>query len=67
MADSRDRELRKNTKLATYIWEKKDSGVEIDSVKWEVLKQCHKYQPGGDKCDVCLSEKLAIMKNRDRK
>ena len=22
-------------------------------------------QPGGDKCDVCLSEKLSIMKNRD--
>ena len=43
VADSRDSELRKNTQLATYIWEKKDSGVEIDSVKWEVLKQCHKY------------------------
>ena len=64
-ADERDRELRKNTKLATYIWEKKDSGVGIEEVKWEILKQCVKYAPGGDKCDVCLSEKLRIMKNKD--
>ena len=64
-ADERDRELRKNTKLATYIWEKKDSGVGIEEVKWEILKQCVKYAPGGDKCDVCLSEKLCIMKNKD--
>ena len=26
-----------------------------------------KYTAGGDKCDVCLSEKLAIMKDNDRR
>ena len=43
------------------------SGVGIEEVKWEILKQCVKYAPGGDKCDVCLSEKLCIMKNKDNR
>ena len=64
-ADMRHKEHKKNTRMAAYIWEKKDRNVEIQSVKWEVLKNCHKYTAGGDKCDVCLSEKLAIMKNKD--
>ena len=54
-----------NTKLATYVWDKRDEGVEIKEVKWEILKKCQKYEPGGRKCDVCLSEKLIIMKDRD--
>ena len=64
-ADAKNRELRTNTKLAGYIWEKKDAGIDIASIKWQILKKCHKYTPGCDKCDVCLTEKLAIMKNRD--
>ena len=40
-------------------------GVEIKDIKWEVLKKSPKYVPGGIKCDICLSEKLAIMKDRD--
>ena len=42
MADSRNRDISGNTKLAGYIWEKKDEGIEIENVKWEVLKKCHK-------------------------
>ena len=64
-ADMKKRENSKRTSMATYIWTKKDSGVGIKSVKWEVLKKCHSYIAGGDKCDVCLSEKLAILKQKD--
>ena len=56
---------RKNTKLANYVWKKRDEGAEIIDIKWEVEKQCHSYTPGSGKCDVCLTEKLSIMKNRD--
>ena len=55
---------RKNTKLADYVWEKRDKGEEITSIKWEILKECNEYV-GGDKCDVCLTEKLFIMKDKD--
>ena len=64
MSDFKNRENRNNSKLAGYVREKKDGGVAIDNVKWEVIKKCHKYHPGGDMCDVCLTEKLSIMKNK---
>ena len=63
VADAKDPKHRNNTELAGYIWDKKDIGVNIDSIKWEVLKKCHKYQPGSRKCNVCLCEKLCIMKD----
>ena len=63
--DANNRSHRHNTKLAGYVWEKKDAGRSIDNVRWQLLKKCHKYEPGGRMCDVCLSEKLSIMKNRE--
>ena len=63
--DANNRSHRHNTKLAGYTWDKKDVGINIDNVKWQLLKKCHRYEPSGRKCDVCLSEKLAIMKNRE--
>ena len=56
--DANNRSHRHNTKLAGYVWEKKDAGRSIDNVKWQLLKKCHKSEPGGRMCDVCLSEKL---------
>ena len=47
------------------MWKKRDEGAEITDIKWEVEKQCHNYTPGSGKCDVCLTEKLSIIKNRD--
>ena len=58
-------ENRKNTKLAGYVWDKRDAGIEVTSIKWEIEKECQKYAPGGDQCDVCLTEKMFIMKNKD--
>ena len=55
------------TKMATHIWNKKDRGIGIQEVKYNIVKKCHKYTAGGDKCDVCLSEKLAIMKDNDNR
>ena len=64
-SDAKHRENRQRTRMATYVWEKKDKGVNIKEVKYEILKKCHRYLAGGNKCDVCLSEKLAIMKDKD--
>ena len=53
------------TRLAGYVWEKKDQRVDINSYKWDILKKCSAYQPGQKKCDLCLTEKMMIMKDRD--
>ena len=63
--DTNNRSHRHNTKLAGYTWDKKDAGISIDNIELQLLKKCHRYEPGGRMCDVCLSEKLAIMKNRE--
>ena len=41
-----------NTTLAGYTLDKKDAGINIDNVKWQLLKKCHRYEPGGRMCDV---------------
>ena len=63
--DANIRDNRHRTKMATHIWNKKDRGIGIQEVKYNIVKKCHKYTAGGDKCDVCLSEKLTIMKDKD--
>ena len=51
--------------MATHVGNKKDKGIGIQDVRYSIVKKCHPYLSGGDKCDVCLSEKLAIMKDKD--
>ena len=33
-------------------------------IEWEILKKCYKYKSGSKRCDVCLSEKLEILKGK---
>ena len=58
---------RHKTALVGWYFKKKDAGVgvNINNYRWEIVKKCFKYQPGGKKCDLCLTEKLMIMKNKD--
>ena len=63
--DANNPKHRTHTKLAGYVWRKKDQNVTIDNYKWEIRKKCFTYQPGGKKCDLCLTEKMLIMKDRD--
>ena len=65
-ADRRDREkLEHATAMSTYFWKKQDQGVDIVDTSWEILRKCQPYEPGGKSCDLCLSEKLLIMRNTD--
>ena len=32
-------------------------------VHWSILKECRIYTPGNINCDLCLTEKLFIIKN----
>ena len=51
----------KSTELSKYIWELKNSSINYD-LKWSVACKAHPYTGGTRKCDLCLTEKLAIMK-----
>ena len=49
------------TTLAAHVWNK---GLNPDpKVEWTILQRCSKYQPGHKTCNLCLSEKLHIIKN----
>lgn len=56
----RKEERKTNTTLSTFVW---DKGLTPNpEIKWELLRQCKKYEPGANFCDLCLSEKTAILK-----
>ena len=56
----RYREKRNATKLSKAFWNAKDSGHE-PSIKWSIADQATAYQPGSRSCNLCLTEKLAIL------
>ena len=52
---------KSETALSKYVW---DQGLNpTPNVAWKFLKKCSVYQPGGKSCDLCLSEKVYIIKN----
>ena len=54
------RNKRSATGLSKYIWQLKDENREYD-VTWEIHTKSHAYRCGTRRCDLCLSEKLAIV------
>ena len=57
----RERSKSSATTLSTYVWQQNLNPN--PPIKWQILKKCTKYQPGSGSCDLCLSEKLFIVKN----
>ena len=54
---------RKETKLSKYAWELKEQGMQFD-IKWSVIKRVPAYSAGGKSCELCLEEKLLILKSK---
>ena len=53
---------RTSTTLSQKIWELKESNIDY-TLTWSILKKAHAYKGGGRaKCDLCLTEKLEILK-----
>ena len=36
----------------------------LEPCQWEILRKCGKYKAGTRKCDICLTEKLMILKEK---
>ena len=56
----RYREKRNVTELSKAVWNAKESGHE-PSIKWSIADRATAYQPGSRSCNLCLTEKLAIL------
>ena len=54
-----------NTTLSRKVWEIKRNGG-APKVTWKILKFARSYQNGQRQCDLCLTEKLLIMKCKDK-
>ena len=57
----RNETKKHSTTLSSYVWE--NNLNPNPNIKWEILKKCHRYQPGQQQCDLCLSEKVYILQN----
>ena len=54
---------QEETALSQLVWENKLNPE--PQISWSILKRAHKMQNGGDRCDLCLTEKLCILKAVD--
>ena len=53
---------KNSTRLSQHIWELKDQSA-FFSIKWEIQARSSAYKCGSSKCDLCLAEKLSILKS----
>lgn len=56
---------RNATELSKEFWRFKDRGV-IPSIKWSVVCSASPYKCGGKRCNLCLAEKLTILRGDKR-
>ena len=52
------------TELSKHIWKLKRSGRPYNTT-WSILKKAVPYTSGRPRCNLCLQEKLLILKSRD--
>ena len=48
------------TALSQYVWK---LGSDSCSIKWEIMDRCKRRKCGARRCDLCLTEKLRILKH----
>ena len=57
----RNESKKSATSLATYVWNQGTN--KSPTIEWQILKQCQRYAPGQKTCQLCLWEKVFIVKN----
>ena len=56
-----DKKYQSSTALSKHIWSVKDKDTNFE-IKWEVRKKATKYQNTTGRCNLCVAEKLAIIR-----
>jgi hypothetical protein len=57
----RHEEYKNNTELSKNVWKLKSENSQY-TTKWSIMKKVKAYKPGTKRCNLCLEEKLLIMK-----
>ena len=57
---------RRSTKLSTYIWSLQDQNTDFE-INWSIQALQPTFDPGSNKCQLCLMEKALIMNSDKRK
>ena len=55
-------EKRTESCLSKYVWKCKDEGLE-PIIRWSIVSRSYPYRCGSRKCDLCLTEKLSILRS----
>jgi hypothetical protein len=50
------------TELSKHIWKLKENDQDY-TIKWSILKHAISYTGGSKRCNLCLEEKLCILKD----
>ena len=65
MQSIRHEKYETSTELSKKYWEMKRRGGD-PIIKWEIMRKVHKYKGGQNNCDLCLTEKLFIIKDKGK-
>ena len=57
----RHRKYHNSTELSKYVWKLKDEDKEYD-IEWSVHRKAAAYTNASRRCNLCLAEKLAIIR-----
>ena len=61
MSSFNRRPLKSSTSLAKYVWQLSSKNIPYE-IKWSIKARAHAFSSGSKKCDLCISEKLTILK-----
>ena len=53
------------TSLSSYTWRMRDQGL-TPKIEWMIHKRAHVYSSGSTACDLCLTEKTIILREKSK-
>ena len=54
------------TELSKHIWHLKQNKTDF-TIKWSIIKKSISYTGGSKRCNLCLEEKLNILKEKNKR
>ena len=53
------------TELSKYVWHLKENNTDY-TIKWSIIKNSISCTEGSKRCNLCLQEKLSILKEKSK-
>ena len=52
------------TELSKHVWHLKQNKTDF-TIKWSIIKKSISYMGGSERCNLCLEEKISILKEKN--